>query len=70
MRSKERERRAGGNWVLAARMLLSKIFCDDTVQRRWGRKMSVQLFLYGWALAVGAMVRLLPQHSDFPAIAG
>lgn len=70
MRSKERERWAGGNWVLAASMLLSKIFCDDTVQRRWGRKMSVQLLFYGWALAVGAMVRLLPQHSDFPAIAG
>lgn len=70
MRSKEGERWAGGNWVLAARMLLSQIFCDDTVQRRWGRKMPVQLLFYGWALAVGAMVRLLPQHSDFPAIAG
>lgn len=69
MRSKERERWAGGNWVLAASMLLSKIFCDDTVQRRWGRKMSIQLLFYSWALAVGAMVRLLPQDSDFPAIA-
>lgn len=69
MRSKERERWASSNWVLASSMLLSKIFCDDTVQRRRGRKMSVQLFFYGWALAVGAMVRLLPQHSDFPAIA-
>lgn len=60
MRSEERERWAGGNWVLAACMLLPKIFCDDAVQRRRGRKMSVQLLFYGWALAISAMVRLLP----------
>lgn len=69
MRSKEGKGRTGGNGVLASSVLLSEILCDDTVQRRWGRKMSIQLFFYGRTLAICTMVRLLPQHSNFPAIA-
>lgn len=70
MGSKERERGTGGNRVLAAGVLLPKVLCDYTVQRGWGRKVSVQLLFDSWALAVGAMVRFLSQHSDFPAVAG
>lgn len=70
MGSKERERGTGGNRVLAAGVLLPKVLCDYTVQRGWGRKVSVQLLFDSWALAVGTMVRFLSQHSDFPAVAG
>lgn len=68
--SKERERGTGGNRVFAAGMLLPKVLCDYTVQCGRGRKVSVQLLFDSWALAVGAMVRFLSQHSYFSAVAG
>lgn len=52
---KEREGWAGGNWVPVASMLLSR-YSVMILSSVGGRKVSVQLLLYGWALAVGAMV--------------
>lgn len=64
---KKGERRAGGHGVFTAGVLLPQVLCDDAVQRGGGGQVSVQLFLHGWTLTKGAVVRLLTQDTRFLA---
>lgn len=56
MGCKKRKGGAGSHRVLAASVLLPKVFCDYAVQCGRGREVPVQLFFDSRALAVGAMV--------------